>query len=76
LVGEIAGQFFVLGTNFLGQAPTAGELKLYYWDANNFDNTEEIRVTVAAVPEPASALAVLAFGAVAAGGALKKKQSA
>lgn len=35
----------------------------------------DINVDLKAVPEPASALAVLAVGAVAAGGAMKKKQS-
>ena len=39
-------------------------------------NVDDISVETAAVPEPASLLGLLAVGAVAAGGALKKKQAA
>lgn len=39
-------------------------------------NVDDVSVETAAVPEPASMLGLLAVGAVAAGGALKKKQAA
>ncbi len=58
LVGEIEGNFFLLGTNFSGTAPGDGILKLYYWDSNNFDNygtiTVNVNTNVAPVPEPAT----------------------
>jgi hypothetical protein len=45
--------FFAIGTNFSGSAPVSGQLKLYYFDSNNFDNTEHITADVSsAVPEP------------------------
>jgi len=60
LVGEISGTYALLGTNFNGTAWNAGSLKLYYWDSNNYDNSEKIRVTVNTrdyqVPEPATLL--------------------
>jgi hypothetical protein len=34
-------------------------LKLFYWDSNNFDNTEFITVDVTAVPLPAAAWLLL-----------------
>lgn len=46
LVGEINGTYFVLGTSYSGPAPASGNLKLYYWDGNNEDNTEYVTVTV------------------------------
>lgn len=55
LVGQIGGgSYFLVGTNYAGQAATAGVLKLYYWDAGNFDNVGSItaNVNIAAVPEP------------------------
>ena len=55
LVGDIAGVFHVLGTNFAGPAWATGALTLYYWDSNNGDNTQFITAAVnAAVPEPAT----------------------
>lgn len=54
LVGEIAGTYFVLGTNFAGVAPVAGTLSLYYWDSNYSDNTGRIVADVQAVPVPAA----------------------
>lgn len=56
LVGELGGTFFVIGSNFSGPAPAAGELKLYYWDVNNWDNFGSIVADVdpPTVPEPAS----------------------
>ena len=56
LVGKIGGgAFFLVGTSFAGAANASGELKLFYWDSNNFDNAEFITVDVAAVPLPAAA---------------------
>ncbi len=60
LVGKIgSGAFFLVGTNFAGAANASGELKLFYWDSNNFDNTEFITVDVTAVPLPAAAWLLL-----------------
>ncbi|MGH9321582.1 MAG: PEP-CTERM sorting domain-containing protein [Vicinamibacteria bacterium] len=70
LVGRIgAGDFFVLGTSFAGTAPAAGNLLLYYWDSNNFDNTEFLTAFVDPAPgapttEPGT-LALLGMGLAA-----------
>jgi len=58
LVGSIGSQFFAIGTSFLGPAPASGNLLLYYWDGNNFDNTEYVTATVEAVPEPGTLLLI------------------
>ncbi len=65
LVGSIAGDFFLIGTNYAGNAVATGELLLWYWDSNNGDNSENIQVTIntAAVPEP-SILALLSLGLI------------
>jgi len=55
LVGELGGTYFPIGTNYYGSAPASGTLKLYYWDSNNGDNTENVVADVT-VPEPASLL--------------------
>jgi hypothetical protein len=49
LVGSTDGgsTFFLLGTAFDGPAPSSGPLTLYYWDVNNYDNTELVEATVA-----------------------------
>ncbi|WP_426527622.1 hypothetical protein [Bradyrhizobium sp. McL0615] len=54
LVGEIAGSFFLIGTNFTGQAIASGALSLFYWDSNQGDNFGSITfdVNAAAVPGP------------------------
>ena len=52
LVGSIDNNFFLIGTQFAGNAVATGELLLWYWDSNNVDNSEDIRVTIN-VPEPA-----------------------
>jgi len=54
LVGEVGGIFFLLGTNFSGPVPASGTLRLFFWDENNYDNTESIAVNVVAVPESGS----------------------
>jgi hypothetical protein len=67
LVGEIAGNFFAVGTFFSGPAVASGALNLYYWDSNAGDNTDSIRVTVRTpdqVPAP-GALALLGLGLLA-----------
>lgn len=66
LVGSIAASFFALGINFDGAAPASGNLLLYYWDSNNFDNEEFVATTInvghtTTVPEPAT-LALLSLG--------------
>lgn len=60
LVGRIGANYLLLGTNYAGLAPATGTLELFYWDSNNFDNTEHISASVegpvnsTAVPEPSS----------------------
>lgn len=57
LVGRIdTGDYFVIGTNYAGNASATGTLYLYYWDSNSVDNTE--KVTASIVPEPASLAAL------------------
>ena len=70
LVGRIDnGDFFFVGTSFLGQAAVSGLLELFYWDENNFDNSGHITANVSAVPIPAAAWLLLSglvgFGAIA-----------
>ena len=66
LVGDIAGVFQVLGTNFSGAAWATGDLTLFYWDSNNSDNSQFITASVnGGVPEPATwALMLGGFGLV------------
>jgi len=56
LVGSIDSNFFLMGINYAGNAVATGELKLWYWDSNNGDNSENISVeiTTTSVPEPGS----------------------
>lgn len=66
LVGSISGNYFLMGTSYSGNAVASGELMLWYWDSNNFDNSEQISVTIetgntANVSEPGT-LALLALG--------------
>lgn len=57
LVGRIGtGAFFVVGTMFEETATETGELFLYAWDSNDFDNSGSIEVTISAVPLPAGGL--------------------
>jgi len=78
LVGSIDGNLFGLGTNFAGNAVATGELLLWYWDSNNGDNSEFIRVTinsgVRAIPEPAT-ISLFALGLAGLGMRLQRKQS-
>lgn len=67
LVGRIgdSGDFFRVGTSYSGVAATSGTLELFYWDSNNFDNTEFVTAHINAVPEPASmALMMAGLGAL------------
>ncbi len=67
LVGEIGGNYFVVGTSFNGVAASAGTLNLFYWDSNNSNNFGEItaQVNVAGVPEPETyALLLAGLGAL------------
>jgi hypothetical protein len=60
LVGEIDGNYYLLGTSFFGNAWAVGDLSLYYWDSNPSDNANFISVTIndqpAPVPEPSTIL--------------------
>ena len=75
LVGQIAGgDFFVIGSTFLGAASAAGELLLFNFDSNQGDNSGEIAVTVSSVPLPAGGLLLLgALGGIA---ALRRRKTA
>ena len=66
LVGKIgAGLFFEIGTSFVGAANASGELKLYYWDSVNSDNTQFVTASISAVPEPSTwAIMILGFAGV------------
>jgi hypothetical protein len=47
LVGRIgAGDFFLIGTSFIGPANSTGELLLYNWDSNTSDNTGSLLAQV------------------------------
>jgi hypothetical protein len=67
LVGEIGnGPLFHVGTSYSSFAGVQGELKLFYFDSDAYNNTGSVRVAVSAIPEPANiALMGLALGAFA-----------
>jgi hypothetical protein len=68
LVGRIGGVYQTLGANFNGAAWGTGNLELFYWDSNSGDNSGQIAFNIAAVPEPATWLMMIAgFGLVGAG---------
>jgi hypothetical protein len=53
LVGRIGnGDFFIIGTNFVGTALNSGQLFLFNWDSYEGDNTGSITANVSAVPLP------------------------
>lgn len=66
LVGKIgSGGYFAIGTHFTGSANATGELKLFYWDSNNGDNTQFVTANISAVPEPSTwAMMILGFAGV------------
>ncbi len=74
LVGSLGGDFFLIGTSFSGNAIASGELLLWYWDSNNGDNSENIKVSIntAMVPEP-SILALLSLGVIGIGVLRRRK---
>lgn len=73
LVGRIGSVYQLLGANYNGTAWGTGNLELFYWDSNNFDNFGEIAFDITAVPEPGAwALMILGFGA--AGVALRRQR--
>lgn len=70
LVGEIDGEYRLLGTSFSGPAWGAGTLNLRYWDSNAADNGGSVRVSMSVdrttlVPAPLP-LALIGAGALAA----------
>lgn len=65
LVGEIGGDYRLLGTSFAGATWGSGMLNLWYWDSISSDNSGSVRVTVSVVPAPLP-LALLGAGALAA----------
>ena len=68
LVGEIGnGPLFHVGTNLSSTlATSSGELKLFYFDTDAYNNTGAVHVDVSVVPEPTNiALMGLALGAFA-----------
>ena len=66
LMGKIgSGDFFAVGTHFSGPANATGELTFYYWDSNNFDNTQFVTATISGVPEPSTwAMMIQGFAGV------------
>lgn len=64
LVGQIGdGNFFNVGASFTGLAGNAGELNLWYWDSDAWNNSGSVDATVT-VPEPGS-LALVGLGLAA-----------
>lgn len=73
LVGQVGnGDYFVVGTNFSGTANGSGDLNLYYWDSDSFNNIGAVHATITAVPEPAT-FALMGLGLVAV--ALRRRQA-
>lgn len=77
LVGEIGGNFQLLGTSFNGLAWSTGTLNLYYWDSYNADNTQFISADVNAVPEPGVfTMLAVSFGLMLGFAASRRRQQA
>jgi hypothetical protein len=77
LVGQIgSGDFFLVGTSFTGSATSSGVLRLYYWDANNFDNSEHVTIeaTVRSAQVPDSGLTIALLGSALVGLAALKRR--
>jgi len=65
LVGEIGnGPLFRVGSSYSGNSGAGGELKLFYWDSDAFNNSGSVSAVVSSVPEPTN-LALLAMGLAA-----------
>lgn len=69
LVGQIgtgtadAGNFFVIGTHFDGFANASGNLNMFFWDSDAWNNVGSVAADVQ-VPEPAS-MALFGLGLLA-----------
>ena len=51
-MGKIgAVDVIAIGTHLSGPANAIDELKFYYWNSNNGDNTRFVTATISAVPE-------------------------
>jgi len=74
LVGEVGGNYFLVGTNYASTAPASGTLNLYNWDSNASDNSHDISVDVTAQPVPEPATAILAATGLL--GAIRRRRSA
>ena len=72
LVGQIGSTYFLVGTFFNGTAPATGDLRLFYWDSNNGDNSDSVRATIRTSPEP-GLLGLLGLAAVAGVRSLRKR---
>jgi len=68
LVGEIgnSGVYFAIGTDYSGVATSTGDLKLFFWDADAYNNSGSVSAHLSVVPEPANvALIAMGLGAFA-----------
>jgi len=68
LVGQIGnGDYFTVGTSFNGTANASGELKLFYWDSDAFNNVGAVVANISStVPEPGT-FALMGLGLAALG---------
>jgi hypothetical protein len=67
LIGEIGnGPLFKIGSSYSGSTGAGGELKLFYWDSDAFNNSGTVSAVVSSIPEPTNVgLLALALGAFA-----------
>ncbi len=57
LVGRVgSGAYFLIGTSYTGVADATGTLAFFYWDSNNFDNTEFVTASLRAVVDAGGAV--------------------